>query len=643
RVAAIKQHVNSNYDIDVFKHLIKRAAELTGVEINKETRHSLNVIADHIRSCTFLIGDGVIPSNEGRGYVLRRIIRRAIRHGYLLGVRGTFFYKLVDDVIKVMEDAAQYLDTTAKKEFIAKILRLEEEQFARTIERGINLLNTEIDTLREQGKNTIPGEVAFTLLDTYGFPLDLTIDICKEKGLEVDVAGFEAKMEEQRKLAKANSKFSVNYGEVIKTDLVTEYDFYNNNSLEATATVTAIYQGDKLVDSVSSGDEAVIITNISPFYGESGGQVGDTGTIKSEQLIFDVTDTQKYALALGHHGKVAAGEVKVGDQVELVVDAQRRKAVVLHHSVTHLLHAAVRQVLGEHVHQKGSLNTFGVSRFDISHPEAISLTQMLEIERLVNDHIRANHPVEIKEMSMDEAKALGAQALFTEKYGDRVRVVMMSEWSIELCGGLHVASTGEIGLFKLLSDSGISAGVRRLEYVAGDLAVQYMQRDAILLRELSELAAKPKAELASAITANQARVKDLEKYINSMKEELALQKVDALLVNSEVVGEANLVFVKLDDLDVKSLKTIAFELANRVKEKGIFVLANVNKEGAGNLLVSIKGLTDKFNAGTMVRELATKLGGKGGGKADQAMGSFNDYDHLVEELAKLKEEVKAQL
>lgn len=643
RVAAIKQHVNSNYDIDIFKYLIQRAAQLTGVEVNKETRQSLNVIADHIRSCTFLIGDGVIPSNEGRGYVLRRIIRRAIRHGYLLGVRGTFFYKLVDDVIKVMEDAASYLDTSVKKEFIAKILRLEEEQFARTIERGINLLNDVISTLKEKGETVIPGDVAFTLLDTFGFPLDLTIDICKENGLTVDVAGFEAKMAEQRKLAKANSKFTVNYGDVIKTDLVTEYDFYNNNSLESTATVTAIYQGDKLVESVSSGDEAVIITDISPFYGESGGQVGDTGTIKNDQLIFDVTDTQKYALALGHHGKVAAGEVKVGDRVELEVDADRRKAIVLHHSVTHLLHSAVREVLGEHVHQKGSLNTFGVSRFDISNPEALTIEQMLRIESLVNQHIRANHPVVIREMSMEEAKALGAQALFTEKYGDVVRVVMMSEWSIELCGGLHVASTGEIGLFKLLSDSGISAGVRRLEYVAGDLAIQYMQRDSVLLRELTELAAKPKTELAAAITTSQARIKELEKYADSMKEQLALQQVDALLVQSEQVADAHLVFVKLNDLDVKSLKAVAFELANRVQTKGVFVLANVNKEGAGNLLVAIKGLTDKLNAGNLVRELAGRLGGKGGGKADQAMGSFTDYDHLVEELNKMKEEVKSQL
>ncbi|RIY34425.1 alanine--tRNA ligase [Psittacicella hinzii] len=643
RVAAVKQHVNSNYDIDVFKRLIKRASELCGVEITKDTRQSLNVIADHIRSCTFLVGDGVIPSNEGRGYVLRRIIRRAVRHGYLLGVRNTFFHKLVGDVIDVMEDAAEYLNTKTKREFIEKILRLEEEQFARTIERGINLLNDEITKLKSDNKTVLAGEVAFTLLDTFGFPLDLTVDICKENSIKVDVESFEAKMDEQRKLAKANSKFSVNYGEVIKTDLVTAYDFYNNNSTKAEATVTAIYQGDRLIDSVSSGDEAVIITDISPFYGESGGQVGDTGVIKSEKLIFDVTDTQKYALALGHHGKVAAGEVKVGDRVELEVDADRRKAIILHHSVTHLLHAAVREVLGEHVHQKGSLNTFGVSRFDISHPEAISIEEQLRIESLVNEHIRANHPVVIREMSMEEAKALGAQALFTEKYGDVVRVVAMSDWSVELCGGLHVASTGEIGLFKLLSDAGISAGVRRLEFVAGDLAVQYMQRDSLLLRELSELAVKPKAELSSVLTQNQSRIKELEKYIDNMKQDLALQKVDALLVQSETVNDARLVFVKLDDLDVQSLKTIAFELANRVQTKGIFVLANVNKQGAGNLLVAVKDLTDKFNAGNLVKELAAKLGGKGGGKPNQAMGSFTDYDNLVEELSKLKEVVKTQL
>lgn len=643
RVAAIKQHVYTNYDIDVFKHLINRAAEVIGVEVTPQTRQSLNVIADHIRACTFLIGDGVIPSNEGRGYVLRRIIRRAVRHGYLLGAKHSFFHKLVSDVITVMEDAAAYLDTTAIREFITKILRLEEEQFARTIERGINLLNDEISKLQTENKNTISGQVAFTLLDTYGFPLDLTVDICKEKGLEVDVKSFEEHMEQQRKLAKANSKFGANYADVIKTDLETKYDFYNNNSTKATGKVVAIYQNGKEVEMVSSGDEAVIITDISPFYGESGGQVGDAGTIKNDQLIFDVVDTQKYANALGHHGKVTVGEVKVGDVVDLEVDEQRRKAIVLHHSVTHLLHAAVHEVLGKHALQKGSLNTYDVSRFDISHPEALTVEQMLKIERVVNDHIRANHPIVIKEMSMEEAKALGANALFTEKYGERVRVVMMSSWSIELCGGLHVASTGEIGLFKLISDSAIAAGVRRLEYVAGDLAVRYMQNESLLLRQLSEIAAKPRAELASLITNNQSRIKELEKYVDNMKEQMALQQVEALLVKGEQVGDTNLVFVRIDNLEVKALKAVAYELANRTLGKGIFVLANVNNNAAGNLLVSVKGLTDKFNAGTIVRELAGKLGGKGGGKAEYAMGSFVDYDSLVTELENYRKLVKEQL
>ncbi|MFC6277338.1 alanine--tRNA ligase [Psittacicella hinzii] len=643
RVAAIKQGVFSNYDIDVFKFLIKRAAEVIGIEINPQTRKSLNVIADHIRACTFLVGDGVVPSNEGRGYVLRRIIRRAVRHGYLLGAKQAFFHKLVDNVIDVMEDAAAYLDTPAKRAFITKILRLEEEQFTRTIERGTNLLNDEIANLKASGKQELAGNVAFTLLDTYGFPLDITVDMCKEQGITVDVAGFEVCMEEQRKLAKAASKFKANYGEVIKTDLVTAYDFYNNSSLQSVGKVTAIYQNGKEVEAVSSGDEAVIITDISPFYGESGGQVGDTGTIKNDEFIFDVTDTQKYALALGHHGNVVAGQVKVGDLVDLEVDAARRKAIVLHHSVTHLLHAAVREVLGEHVHQKGSLNTYGVSRFDISHPEALTLGQMQQVEALVNQHIRANHPVVVKEMTMDQAKALGAQALFTEKYGDVVRVVMMSEWSIELCGGLHVASTGEIGLFKLLSDAGIAAGVRRLEYVAGDLAVQYMQEDTKLIRQLTEVAVKPRGELVDSVLVSQSKIKELEKALDNLKQELALQQVNSLLAASEKVGDTDLVFVEVKNLDVKGLKAVAADMANRVAGNAVFVLANTNDQGSHNLLVQVKGLTDKINAGNLVRELAGKLGGKGGGKPEQAMGSYTEQDKVAAELENCKAYVKTLL
>lgn len=643
RIAAVKQHVNSNYDIDVFQHLIKRTSEITGVEVTPAHRQSLNVIADHIRSCTFLVADGVIPSNEGRGYVLRRIIRRAIRHGYLLGIKQPFFHKLVPEVVKVMEDAAAYMNTPEKIAFIEKILRLEEEQFARTIERGLNLLNAELEALNVSGEKVLDGKVAFTLLDTYGFPYDLTVDICKEKGIEVDQAGFDASMAEQRKLAKAASNFKADYANLIKSDLVTAYKFYENNAVDCTATVTDIYVNGQQVTEVNSGDEAVIITDATTFYGESGGQVGDTGVIKNNNLIFEVNDTQKYALAVGHHGLVVSGSVKVGDKVELEVNAARRKQIILHHSVTHLLNAALREVLGSHVQQRGSYNAEKISRFDISHPEAMTKEEMQRVERLVNYHIRQNHPVVIQELPIEEAKKLGAQAIFTEKYGDVVRVVTMSPFSIEFCGGLHVASTGEIGLFKLLSEVGISAGVRRLEYLAGDLAVVAMQEEAELLSELAKAAVKPKTEILPTFNSQVKQIRQLEKEIVSLKERIALADVANLLVNKEEVNGTDLVFVGVEGLEANVVKTIAAELMNRLGDKAILFLINSNKPAPANLVVAVKGVADKFKAGDLLREYAGRLGGKGGGKPEFAMGSITDYENLFDVSEAYKAELKAKL
>lgn len=629
RVAAIKQHVNSNYDIDVFQHLIKRAAQETGVEITKATRQSLNVIADHIRSCTFLIGDGVMPSNEGRGYVLRRIIRRAVRHGYLLGCKHTFFHKLVDDVIMMMEDAASYLNDPEKKAFIAKALRLEEEQFARTIERGNNLLSDELANLKAQNATELSGKVAFTLLDTYGFPLDITVDICKEQGFTVNVAEFEESMAEQRKLAKAASKFNADYANLIKTDLATKYAFYENNAVVAQGKVTAIYKDGQEVTSVNAGDEAVIITDNSCFYGESGGQVGDTGEISNDNVAFKVTDTQKYALALGHHGVVTLGSVAVGDVVDLKVDALRRRDIVIHHSAAHLLHAAVKQVLGKHVHQKGSFTTNTASRFDISHNEALTAEQIKEIERLVNFHIRQNHPVVIEEMSLEAAKALGANALFTEKYGDIVRVVSMSPWSIELCGGTHVAATGEIGFFRLLSDSAISAGVRRLTYVAGEQAIFENQKDLDLLDAALEASSKSKAELIDGINASKDRIKALEKELVQLKQTLALAQVDGFAAKAQDISGVKVVVAKSQDLEVDALKSITTELLNRLGDKVVVVLANqVANATNGNLICGVRGVTDQVKAGNLIKDLCASLGGKGGGKPEQAMGSFTDFAAL---------------
>lgn len=637
RVAAIKQHVTSNYDIDVFKRLVARAAEVTDTAdyTALKTRQSLNVIADHARSSTFLVADGVLPSNEGRGYVLRRIIRRAIRHGYLLGCKHSFFHKLVKDVVEVMEDAAEYI-SAEKVAFIEKILRLEEEQFQRTLERGLQLLQAEIAKLDQE--KVLPGKVAFTLLDTYGFPLDLTVDWAGELGVQVDVDGFNTYMEEQRALAKAASKFTADYANVIKTDLVTEKLFYVNKATTGKGVVTALYKEGQQVDAVAAGEEVVVITSASPFYGESGGQVGDTGVITSTNAELKVTDTQKYALALGHHATVQAGELKVGDQVELVVDAKRRKAIELNHSVTHLLHAALRDVCGEHVAQKGSYTGAEVARFDVSSPEPITAEQLVKVEQLVNFHIRANHKVETVEMPIEEAKKTGARMLFTEKYGDTVRVVSMSPFSVELCGGTHVDYTGEIGLFKILSESGLAAGVRRLEFVSGAHALAQVQQESALLAQVAELTKASKADSPALVEQTYAKVRQLEKDLQKAKEELALAKSAALLSQVELINGVETLVAQTADFEANTLKAVAADLVNRAAGDFVLVLFNRNG-GAANLLVAQKG--NKVKAGDLVKKFTALFGGKGGGRPDLAMGSVAPETDFSAAIAQVKAELAA--
>jgi alanyl-tRNA synthetase len=475
RITAVLQHVNSNYEIDLFSKLIKAVADVTGA--TDLSNKSLRVIADHIRSCAFLIADGVIPSNENRGYVLRRIIRRAIRHGNMLGAKDTFFYKLVGPLLDVMGSAGEELKRQQTQ--VEQVLKTEEEQFARTLERGLALLDEELAKLKG---DTLDGETAFRLYDTYGFPVDLTADVCRERNLKVDEKGFEAAMEEQRRRARESSGFGADYNAMIRVDGSSEFKGYDH--LELTGKVTALFVDGKAVNAVNAGQDAVVILDQTPFYAESGGQVGDKGELKGNGFTFTVNDTQKYGQAIGHLGRVATGSLKVGDGVKAEVDEARRLRIRLNHSATHLMHAALRDVLGTHVAQKGSLVNDKALRFDFSHFEAMKPSEIRAVEDLVNAQIRRNLPIETNIMDIDAAKASGAMALFGEKYDDRVRVLRMGDFSTELCGGTHASRTGDIGLFRIVSESGTAAGVRRIEAVTGEGAIAACMRKATSCRIL---------------------------------------------------------------------------------------------------------------------------------------------------------------
>ena len=633
RIAAVLQHVNSNYDIDLFRDLIASVAKVTGA--TDLTNKSLRVIADHIRSCAFLVADGVIPSNENRGYVLRRIIRRAIRHGNMLGAKDTFFWKLVAPLIDVMGSAGDELKQQQAQ--VEQVLKTEEEQFARTLERGLALLDEELSKLKG---DTLDGETAFRLYDTYGFPVDLTADVCRERNIKVDEAGFEAAMEEQRRRARESSGFGADYNAMIRVDGASEFKGYDH--LELNGKVTALFIDGKAVDSVSAGQEAVVILDQTPFYAESGGQVGDKGELKGAGFSFAVSDTQKYGQAIGHIGKVASGSLKVGDAVQADVDEGRRQRIRLNHSATHLMHAALRQVLGTHVAQKGSLVNDKALRFDFSHFEAMKPEEIRAVEDLVNAQIRRNLAIETNIMDIDAARASGAMALFGEKYDDRVRVLQMGDFSTELCGGTHAARTGDIGLFRITSESGTAAGVRRIEAVTGEGAMAILHAQSDQLNDIAQLLKGDSHNLGEKVRAALERTRQLEKELQQLKEQAAAQESANLSCKAEEINGVKLLVSELTGVEPKMLRTMVDDLKNQLGST-IVVLATV-ADGKVSLIAGVsKDVTDRVKAGELVGMVAQQVGGKGGGRPDMAQAGGTDASALPAALASVKGWVSAKL
>ncbi|HDP7436501.1 TPA: alanine--tRNA ligase [Escherichia coli] len=633
RIAAVLQHVNSNYDIDLFRTLIQAVAKVTGA--TDLSNKSLRVIADHIRSCAFLIADGVMPSNENRGYVLRRIIRRAVRHGNMLGAKETFFYKLVGPLIDVMGSAGE--DLKRQQAQVEQMLKTEEEQFARTLERGLALLDEELAKL---SGDTLDGETAFRLYDTYGFPVDLTADVCRERNIKVDEAGFEAAMEEQRRRAREASGFGADYNAMIRVDSASEFKGYDH--LELNGKVTALFVDGKAVDAVNAGQEAVVVLDQTPFYAESGGQVGDKGELKGANFSFAVEDTQKYGQAIGHIGKLATGSLKVGDAVQADVDEARRARIRLNHSATHLMHAALRQVLGTHVSQKGSLVNDKVLRFDFSHNEAMKPEEIRAVEDLVNAQIRRNLPIETNIMDLEAAKAKGAMALFGEKYDERVRVLSMGDFSTELCGGTHASRTGDIGLFRIISESGTAAGVRRIEAVTGEGAIATVHADSDRLSEVAHLLKGDSNNLADKVRSVLERTRQLEKELQQLKEQAAAQESANLSSKAIDVNGVKLLVSELSGVEPKMLRTMVDDLKNQLGST-IIVLATV-AEGKVSLIAGVsKDVTDRVKAGELIGMVAQQVGGKGGGRPDMAQAGGTDAAALPAALASVKGWVSAKL
>ena len=633
RIAAILQHVHSNYEIDTFVALIKAAAEATGA--SDLTDKSLRVVADHIRSCAFLIVDGVQPSNEGRGYVLRRIVRRAVRHGNKLGAKGTFFYKLVAALVAQMGDA--YPELAEKQTVVEKILKLEEEQFGKTLERGLAILEEALAGL--QGTE-LPGELVFKLYDTYGFPVDLTNDVARERNLTIDQAGFDAAMAEQRKRAQQASNFGADYNAAVTSAQQTEFTGYEHEF--GNAQIVEILVEGKAVQAVQDGQQAMLVLDSTPFYAESGGQMGDTGTLTlASGAVFTVQDTIKLGKAFAHKGSVA-GSIKVGDKVDAQIDSARRAAIKQNHSATHLLHAALRKVLGEHVTQKGSLVGPERLRFDFSHFEAVKPDELRLIEQMVNEQIQHNNALQTRLMPIEQAKAAGAMALFGEKYDDEVRVLSMGEFSIELCGGTHVSRTGDIGLFKIVSEGGIASGVRRIEAVSGSGAVSYVQQ---LEQQAQSVASALKGDLFSISERVQQaleRSKQLEKEIDQLKAKLASQAGASLLEQAENVAGATVLITQLSATEPKALRTMLDELKNKLNS-GVILLATVNDDKISLIAGVTSDLTGKVHAGQLVGWAAEQLGGKGGGRPDMAQAGGSDTAALPAVMAAAKKLVAEKL
>ncbi|HAK6816441.1 TPA: alanine--tRNA ligase [Salmonella enterica] len=633
RIAAVLQHVNSNYDIDLFRTLIEAVAKVTGA--TDLGNKSLRVIADHIRSCAFLVADGVLPSNENRGYVLRRIIRRAVRHGNMLGAKETFFYKLVGPLIEVMGSAGEELKRQQAQ--VEQVLKTEEEQFARTLERGLALLDEELAKL--QG-DTLDGETAFRLYDTYGFPVDLTADVCRERNIKVDEAGFEAAMEEQRRRAREASGFGADYNAMIRVDSASEFKGYDH--LELNGKVTALFVDGKAVEVINAGQEAVVVLDQTPFYAESGGQVGDKGELKGAGFTFVVDDTQKYGQAIGHLGKLSAGALKVGDAVQADVDEARRARIRLNHSATHLMHAALRQVLGTHVAQKGSLVSDKVLRFDFSHNEAMKPSEIREVEDLVNAQIRRNLPIETNIMDLDAARAKGAMALFGEKYDERVRVLSMGDFSTELCGGTHASRTGDIGLFRIISESGTAAGIRRIEAVTGEGAMATVHAQSDRLNDIAHLLKGDSQNLGDKVRAVLERTRQLEKELQQLKDQAAAQESANLSSKAVDLNGVKLLVSELAGIEPKMLRTMVDDLKNQLGST-VIVLATV-VEGKVSLIAGVsKDVTDRVKAGELIGMVAQQVGGKGGGRPDMAQAGSTDAAALPAALASVQGWVSAKL
>ncbi|HFV9811108.1 TPA: alanine--tRNA ligase [Salmonella enterica subsp. diarizonae serovar 48:k:-] len=633
RIAAVLQHVNSNYEIDLFRTLIEAVAKVTGA--TDLGNKSLRVIADHIRSCAFLVADGVLPSNENRGYVLRRIIRRAVRHGNMLGAKETFFYKLVGPLIEVMGSAGEELKRQQAQ--VEQVLKTEEEQFARTLERGLALLDEELAKL--QG-DTLDGETAFRLYDTYGFPVDLTADVCRERNIKVDEAGFEAAMEEQRRRAREASGFGADYNAMIRVDSASEFKGYDH--LELNGKVTALFVDGKAVEAINAGQEAVVVLDQTPFYAESGGQVGDKGELKGAGFTFAVDDTQKYGQAIGHLGKLSVGALKVGDAVQADVDEVRRARIRLNHSATHLMHAALRQVLGAHVAQKGSLVSDKVLRFDFSHNEAMKPSEIREVEDLVNAQIRRNLPIETHIMDLEAAKAKGAMALFGEKYDERVRVLSMGDFSTELCGGTHATRTGDIGLFRIISESGTAAGVRRIEAVTGEGAMATVHAQSDRLNDIAHLLKGDSQNLGDKVRAVLERTRQLEKELQQLKDQAAAQESANLSSKAVDLNGVKLLVSELAGVEPKMLRTMVDDLKNQLGST-VIVLATV-VEGKVSLIAGVsKDVTDRVKAGELIGMVAQQVGGKGGGRPDMAQAGGTDAAALPAALASVQGWVSAKL
>jgi alanyl-tRNA synthetase len=634
RIAAVLQGVHSNYEIDLFQNLLKVAAKLAGT--TQLDNSSLRVIADHIRSCAFMVADGVLPANEGRGYVLRRIIRRAIRHGYRLGIHETFFYQLVAPL--VVEMGTAYPELAKAQEQVERVLKKEEERFAETLEQGMKIL--EACVARLDG-HVIPGDIVFLLYDTYGFPVDLTADFARENALSVDHAGFEVEMAAQRERARAGGSFAADYDQDIKHDSSTEFTGYFH--LEGSVQIIGLFKQGQPVAHLEAGEEGIVILDQTPFYAESGGQVGDTGRIISGDAVFAVEDTHKQGGKLFlHKGKVLQGILSEGAASEVSVNAQTRKATECNHSATHLLHAALRQTLGEHVAQKGSQVNSERLRFDFSHFEPLTVAEIASVESLVNAQIRLNNPVVAEIMDKEKAVKAGAMALFGEKYGDEVRVLRIGEFSTELCGGTHVDRAGDIGLFKIVSETGVAAGVRRIEAVTGKGALDWLSERETVLQHIAALLKSAPDKAVDKVQQLLEKQRGLEKELEKLKAKLASSAGDELSNQAVDVLGVKVLAVKLDEIDPKTLRDLADQLKNKLGNAAL-VLATVSGDKVSLIASVSKETMDKVKAGDLVNFVATQVGGKGGGRPDMAQAGGNEPSGLAVALQQVPEWVKARL